>query len=68
MCMCVQLSSLFDRAKKVYYVTQVLNHCINSKSVCPNYKPDFRNTTSHLLQIYLGAQAKIETVIEKHVC
>jgi len=40
---------------KVYYVTQVLQQGINIKMRCPNYILEFRNTNSHLLQVYLGA-------------
>ena len=66
--MCVKLNSLFDREMNVYYITHVLNQCINIKTMCPNYILKLRNTNSHLLQVYLGAWAKIETVIEAHVC
>ena len=64
--MCVKLNSLFDSEKKVYNVTQVLKQGINIKMMCPNYMYilEFRNTNSHLLQVYLGAWAKIETVIK----
>jgi len=61
------LNSLFDSEIKVYYVTQVLKQGINIQTMCPNYIL-FRNTTSYLLQVYLGAWVKIETVIENHVC
>ena len=47
--MCVKLNSLFDRKMKVFYVTQVLKQDINIKTMCHNYKLDFRNTKSHLL-------------------
>jgi len=53
---------------KVYYVTQVLKQGINIKTMWLNYILEFRNTQSHLLQVYLGAWVKIEIVIEKHVC
>jgi len=66
--MCVKLSSLFDREMKAYYDTQVLKQCININTMCHNYILEFRNTNSHLLQVYLDALAKIETVIENHVC
>ena len=32
---------------------------INIKTVCPNYIHESRNTKSHLLQVYLGAWAKM---------
>jgi len=35
--------------------------------MCPNYILEFRNTNSHLLQVYLGTKANIETVIEQQV-
>jgi len=53
------LDSLFDRGMKVYYVTQVFKKGINVKTKCPNYILLFHNTTSHLLQVYLGAWAKL---------
>ena len=65
---CVKLNSLFDREMKVYYVTQVYKQGINIKTMCSNYILEFRNTKSHLLQVYLGAWVKIEIVIENHVC
>jgi len=49
---------------KVIYVTQVLKQGIYIKTICPYYILEFRNTKSHLLQVYLDAWAKIETVIE----
>jgi len=33
--------------------------------MCFNYKLDYRNTTSHLLQVYLGAWAKIKKLSTK---
>jgi len=48
---------------KVYYVTQELKQEINIKTMCPNYKLEFRNTKLHLLQFYLGAWVKIDIVI-----
>jgi len=48
---------------KVYYVGQELKQGINTKTMC--------HTTylkSHLLQVYLGVLAKIEIVIQTHVC
>jgi len=42
------LNSLLDKAVKEYYVTQVLKHCIDIKTMCPNYKRTFRNTNSHV--------------------
>jgi len=66
--MCVKLNLLFDSEMKVYYVTQVLKQGINIKTNCPNYILELRNTKPHLLQVYLGGWAKIETVIENHVC
>ena len=65
--MCVQLISKFDR-KKVYYVTQVSKQGINIKTMCPNYIHEFKNTKSHLLQVYLDEWVKIEIVIENHAC
>ena len=50
------------------YVTQVLKQWINIKIVCSNYILEIRNTKTHLLKVYLGSLAKIETVIESHVC
>jgi len=64
----VKLNSLFDREMKVCYVIQVLKQSINIKTMCVNYILEFRNITSHLLQVYLGVWVKIETVIENHVC
>jgi len=40
----------------------VLKQDINIKTNCP------RNKKSHLLQVYLGAWAKIGTVVKNHVC
>jgi len=37
---------------------------INIKTICPNYILKFRNTNSHLLQVYIDVWAKIETVKE----
>ena len=59
---------LFLTEMKAYYVVQVLKQSINIKMNCPNYTLEFRNKKSHLLKVYLGALAKIETVIENHVC
>jgi len=53
---------------KAYYVTQVLKQCINIQMVRSNYILEFRHTHSHLLHVYLGTWAKIETVIENQVC
>jgi len=39
---------------KVNYFTQVLKQEIITKTMCPNYIIEFRNTRSHLLKIYLG--------------
>jgi len=64
MVICVKLYSSFDMELTVYYVTQG----INIKTMCPYYILEFRNTTLHLLQVYLGAWAKIGTVIKNHVC
>ena len=61
--MCLNWKSLFCSEMKVCYITQVLKQCINIKTMCLNYKCEFRNTKSHLL-----AWAKIETVIENNVC
>jgi len=66
MFMCVKLKSLFDSEMKVYDVTQVLKQGINIKTMCPNYILAFTNT--NLLQVYIGAWAKKETVLEIHVC
>jgi len=56
---------------KVFYVTQVLKQGINIKSMCPDYICtcilELRNTNSNSNQVYLGAWAKIEIVIENHV-
>jgi len=38
------------------------------KRMCTDYRLEFRNLNSHLLQFYLGALVKIEIVIENHVC
>ena len=53
--MCVNLNKLCDREMKVYYVTNVLNQCINIETMCPKYIPEIRNTKSHLMRIYIGA-------------
>ena len=45
----------------------MLKQCINIKTMCPNYIRVSRNTTSYVLQVYLGAWVKIEIVIEIHV-
>jgi len=45
---------------KVYYVTQMLKQGINIKTICPYYILDFRNTKSHLFQVYLGAWVKFQ--------
>ena len=66
--MSVKLNSLFDSEIKVYYVTQVFKQGINIKTICPNCVLKFRNTQSHLFQIYLGTWVKIEIVSENHVC
>ena len=66
--MCVQFNSLFDREVNVYCVTRELKQGINIKMKCPNYILEFRNMNSNLLQVYLGAYANVETVIENHVC
>jgi len=60
----VELSSLFVKKRKVHYVTQVLKQGNNIKMMCLNYILQFRNTKSHLFQVYLGTLANIETVIE----
>jgi len=49
-------------------VLHVLKQGIYIKRMCPNYICKFRNMNSHLLPAYLGVWAKIETVIENHVC
>jgi len=51
---------------KVFSVTQVLKQGINIKTMCPNYILEFRNTRSHLLQVYLSVWVKIEIVIKKN--
>ena len=51
---------------KVFSVSQVLKQDINIKTMCPNYILEFRNMTSHLLQVYLGVWVKIEIVIKKN--
>ena len=66
--MCVKLNSLFDSEMKVFYVTQMLKQGNNIKTNCPNYILKFKNMNSLLLEVYLGARVKIETVIENHVC
>ena len=53
---------------KVSCGKQVLKQGINIKPMCPNRILEFRNTFSHLVQVYLGAWANIEIVIENHVC
>jgi len=68
MCICVKLNPLFDNETTVYYVTQVLMHSININKICSNYILEFRNTNSHVLQVYLGVWVRIEIGIEKHVC
>ena len=65
--MCVKLIFFFDNEIKVYYVTQVLKQGINIKTNCPHYILEFKHKKSQLLQVYLGAWAKIKTVIENHV-
>ena len=50
--MCVKLNSLFDKEMKIYYMLQVFKQSI--KRMCPYYILKFRNTQSHLWQIYLG--------------
>ena len=49
--------------------TQVLKAklLVTIKTMCPNYILEFRNTKSHLLNIY-RTWVKIEIVIENHVC
>jgi len=82
--MFVKLNSLLNREMKVYYVTQVLKQGINIKTKLPYYILEYRNMYMYSLflttylnlethtRIYckscLGAWAKIETVIKKHVC
>jgi len=69
MFMCVK-NPLFVSEMKVCNATQVLKQGINIKTMCPNYIHfvlKFRNTKSHLLQVYLGAWVKIEIVIENHI-
>jgi len=39
---------------KDYNVTHVLNQGTNIKTMCPPYKLEFKNTKSHLFQVYLG--------------
>ena len=57
----VKLISLFDIEMEVYQASQVLNQCININTIYSNLET--RNRT-----YYLGAWAKIETVIENPVC
>ena len=64
MCICVKLNPLFDNETTVYYVTQVLMHSININKICSNYILEFRNTNSHVLQVYLGVWVRIEIGIE----
>ena len=49
--------------------TQVLKQGTSIKMMCHNYILKFRNTKSHLLQVYLGVWVKIEivTVILVHI-
>jgi len=47
---------------------ELLKQGINIKTMCPYNILEFRNTSLHLLEVYLGVWAKIETVIEKRVC
>ena len=68
MFICMKWNSLFDRRMKIYYVAQVLKQVSNIRTVCPNYILEFRNTNSHLLQVYMGAWVKIEIVNENYVC
>ena len=65
--MFVKLNSLFDSEMKVYYVAQVLKQGIYIEMMCPNYILKFRYTKLLLLQVYLGAWVKIESVIEQYV-
>ena len=48
----------------ICYNTSVLNQCLNIKTMCPNYIIEFRNRKSHVLHVYISAQAMIETVID----
>ena len=57
--MCVKLNSLFDKERKVYYVTQVSMQGINIKTMCPNY--------IEIRSLSIGA-SKIDIVIENPVC
>jgi len=54
------MNTLYDREMKSYYVTHVLKQDINIKRRCPNLIHEFRNTNSHLLQVYVSAWAKIK--------
>ena len=62
--MCVELNALFDSEMKAFTVTQVLKQGINITTMYPNYILEFRNTKSHLLQVYIGAWVKIDIAIE----
>jgi len=63
------LNSLFDSKMNVSSGAQVLykSKVFTSKQ-CPKCLPEFRNTHSHLLRVYLGACAKIEIVMGNPVC
>ena len=45
----------FVSEMKIYYFTQVLKQGFNIKTMCPNFRLEFRNTKTPLLQAYLGA-------------
>jgi len=55
MAMCVNLNLLFDSEMNV---THVLKQGIHIIAMCPNYIIEFRNTNSHLLQVYLVGQTR----------
>jgi len=60
---CILVNPLVDREMKVYYVTHVLKQGI-LKYQNGRYVLTTTNTKSHVLQVYLGAWAKIESAIE----
>ena len=66
--MCVKLNLLFNSEMKVSYITYVLKHCINIKTVCPNYILELRSTNSHFFQVFIREWVKIEIVINNNVC
>ena len=59
--LCKIESIFFDRELDVCYDTQVSKESINVKTMYRNCILEFRKSKPYLLQVYLGAQAKIET-------